>query len=309
MIPDFEVTILGNTSSIPVHGRNHTSQLIRFGQELLLLDCGEGTQMQLRKYKIKTSRINHIFISHLHGDHYLGLIGLLSSYNLSKRTSPLTIYGPLGLNDIITTHFRWSNTKLGYPLSFVQTSTEGSNILLETSSFTVLSFPLKHRLPTTGFLITEKAGLRSLIKKKLEEHPITVDAIQSLRLGKDFIMEDGKIIKVSEYTYPLHSLRKYAFCSDTIFDPSIAKYLDQVDLLYHESTFLTAEEARAAETFHSTSAQAAQIASLSDAKSLLLGHFSSRYKELGQMLQEAIQVFPNSIISEEGQTYPVNPEV
>ncbi|SIN70979.1 ribonuclease Z [Algoriphagus halophilus] len=309
MIPDFEVTILGNTSSIPVHGRNHTSQVIRFGQELLLLDCGEGTQMQLRKYKIKTSRINHIFISHLHGDHYLGLIGLLSSYNLSKRTSPLTIYGPPGLNDIITTNFRWSNTKLGYPLTFVQTSTEGSNILLDAPSFTVSSFPLKHRLPTTGFLITEKPGLRSLIKKKLEENPIPVDAIQSLRLGNNFMMENGNLIQVSEYTYPMHSMRKYAFCSDTIFDPSITKFLEQVDLLYHESTFLTAEEARAAETFHSTSAQAAQIASLSGAKSLLLGHFSSRYKELGQMHQEAIQVFPNSIISEEGQTYPVNPAV
>lgn len=309
MIPDFDVTILGNTSSIPVHGRNHTSQVIRFGQELLLLDCGEGTQMQLRKYKIKTSRINHIFISHLHGDHYLGLIGLISSYNLSKRTSPLTIYGPKGLNEIITTHFRWNNTKLGYPLTFVQTSTGGSNILLDTPLFTVSSFPLKHRLPTTGFLITEKPGLRSLIKKKLEENPIPVEAIQSLRLGNDFMMENGNLIQVSEYTYPLHSMRKYAFCSDTIFDPSITKFLNQVDLLYHESTFLTAEVARAAETFHSTSAQAAQIASLSGVKRLLLGHFSSRYKELGQMHQEAIQVFPNSIISEEGQTYPVNPDV
>lgn len=309
MIPDFEVTILGNTSSIPVHGRNHTSQVIRFGQELLLLDCGEGTQMQLRKYKVKTSRIHHIFISHLHGDHYLGLIGLISSYNLSKRTSPLTIYGPQGLNEIITTNFRWSNTQLGFPLYFVQTSTDGSHILLDTPNFSVTSFPLKHRLPTTGFIISEKPSLRNLIKKKLEESPISVDAIQSLRQGIDFETEEGRLIKVSEYTYPLHSMRKYAFCSDTIYDPSIVGYLGQVDLLYHESTFLTADESRASETFHSTSAQAAQIASLSGAKRLLLGHFSSRYKELDQMLHEAIQVFSKSIISEEGQTYPVNPDV
>lgn len=307
MIPDFEVTILGNTSSIPVHGRNHTSQVIRFGQELLLLDCGEGTQMQLRKFKIKSSKISNIFISHLHGDHYLGLIGLLSSYNLSKRTKPLTIFGPQGLDEIITTNFRWSNTKLGFPLTFIQTDTSGLNLLMEESLFKVESFPLKHRLPTTGFLISEKPGLRNLIKQKLQENPISLEAIQSLRLGKDFIDEGGKKVKVSEYAYPYHSLRKYAFCSDTIFDPSITRYLESVDLLYHESTFLTEDEERAKETFHSTGAQAAKIASISHAKNLLLGHFSSRYVELDKMLSEASEVFQNSIISEEGKTYPIVP--
>jgi ribonuclease Z len=305
LIPDFEVTILGNTSSIPVHGRNHTSQVIRFGQELLLLDCGEGTQMQLRKYKVKSSRISNIFISHLHGDHYLGLIGLLSSYNLAKRTKALTIYGPQGLDDIITTNFRWSKTKLSYPLNFVQTDPEGFNLLFEENLFSVYSFPLKHRLPTTGFLIKEKPGLRNLIKSKLLENPISIEAIHSLRKGEDFLEKDGKLIKVEEYAYPLPSLRKYAFCSDTIFDPSISSYVKNVDLLYHESTFLTADKARASETFHSTGAQAAEIASISNAKELLLGHFSSRYVILDEMLAEAAAVFPNSIISEEGQTYPI----
>ncbi len=303
MIPDFEVTILGNTSSIPVHGRNHTSQVIRFNQELLLLDCGEGTQLQLRKYKIKTSRISHIFISHLHGDHYLGLIGLLSSYNLAKRTKPLTIYGPLGLDEIITVNFRWSNTKLNYPLNFIQTETSGLNLLFDAPEFTVSSFPLKHRLPTTGFLISEKPGFRNLIKEKLQKNPISIEAIHSIRIGQDYIESDGKIIKVSDYAYPQHPLRKYAFCSDTIFDPSISQYIKNVDLLYHESTFTNDNLKRASETFHSTSAQAAEIASISGTKRLLLGHFSSRYKELDQMLKEAIEVFPNSIISEEGQTY------
>jgi len=303
LIPDFEVTVLGNTSSIPVHGRNHTSQVIRFGQELLLLDCGEGTQMQLRKYKIKSSRISHIFISHLHGDHYLGLIGLISSYNLAKRTKPLTIYGPQGLDEIITVNFRWSNTKLNYPLSFVQTDTAGLNLLFEDSKFTVCSFPLKHRLPTTGFLISEKPGFRNLIKEKLQKNPLSLEAIHSIRNGKDFEEKNGKLIKVSDYAYPLHRLRKYAFCSDTIFDPSITSFLKNVDLLYHESTFTNDDQERATETFHSTSAQAAEIASISDVKTLLLGHFSSRYLELDQMLKEATAVFPNSIISKEGQTY------
>ncbi|WP_296701071.1 ribonuclease Z [Algoriphagus sp.] len=307
MIPDFEVTILGNTSSIPVHGRNHTSQVIRFGQELLLLDCGEGTQMQLRKYKIKSSRISHIFISHLHGDHYLGLIGLLSSYNLAKRTKEITIYGPQGLDEIITTNFRWSNTKLGYPLNFIQTNPDGNHVLMEDGLFSVSSFPLKHRLPTTGFLISEKPGPRNLIKTKLEENPISLDAIKSLRNGIDFQESDGRLIKVSEYAYPQPALRKYAFCSDTIFDPDLKKYILKVDLLYHESTFLTADENRAAETFHSTGAQAAKIASISHVKSLLLGHFSSRYVQLDEMLSEAADVFPNCIISEEGQTYPIIP--
>ncbi|MEN2282502.1 ribonuclease Z [Algoriphagus sp. SE2] len=305
MIPDFEVTILGNTSSIPVHGRNHTSQVIRFGQELMLLDCGEGTQMQLRRYKIKSSKISNIFISHLHGDHYLGLIGLLSSYNLSKRTKPLTIFGPQGLDEIITVSFRWSNTKLNYPLSFVQTETTGLNLLLDNPQFTVHSFPLKHRLPTTGFLVSEKSGFRNLVKEKLLQNPISLEAIHSIRSGKDYEETDGSIVKVSDYAYPMHRLRKYAFCSDTIFDPNITSYIKNVDLLYHESTFISDDQARAAETFHSTSAQAGKIASISGAKRLLLGHFSSRYVDLSQMLIEAKDVFSESILSEEGQTYSI----
>lgn len=305
MSPDFEVTILGNTSSIPVHGRNHTSQVIRFGQELLLLDCGEGTQIQLRRYKVKPSKISNIFISHLHGDHYLGLVGLLSSFNLAKRTKALTIYGPQGLDEIITTNFRWSNTKLSYPLNFVQTNTQGLNLLFEDPKFQVFSFPLKHRLPTTGFLISEKPGYRNLIKEKIQGQSLSIEAIKSLREGMDYKDENGKWFKVDDFAYPLPTLRKYAFCSDTIFDPSISTYIENVDLLYHESTFTNDDKARAGETFHSTGEQAAQIATMSGAKKLLLGHFSSRYKDLSQMLEEAKTVFPNSILSEEGETYPI----
>lgn len=303
MIPEFEVTILGNTSSIPVHGRNHTSQVIRYGQELLLLDCGEGTQIQLRKYKVKSSRITHIFISHLHGDHYLGLVGLLSSYNLAKRSKPLTIFGPQGLDDIITTNFRWSNTKLGYPLTFVKTDPEAFNLVLNLPGIDVFSFPMKHRLPTTGFLIKEKPGYRSLIKEKLKGSSIPLEAIQSLRKGLQYRDSNGKTYSLEEYTNPLPPMRSFAFCSDTIFDPELKQYISGVDLLYHESTFMDSDEKRAAVTFHSTGSQAGKIANMSGVKKLLLGHFSSRYVDLEPMLAEAKVFFADTILSEEGQTY------
>ncbi|WBL44970.1 ribonuclease Z [Algoriphagus halophytocola] len=303
MITDFEVTILGNTSSIPVHGRHHTAQVVRFGQDFLLLDCGEAMQLQARAFKIKVSKINHIFISHLHGDHYYGLIGLLSSYSLGKRTTPLHIYGPKGLDDIITTNFRYSNTKLPFPLHFIETKDNGLNLLLDEKKYAIYSFPLKHRLPTTGFLIREKVGLRSMVKEKLQKAPLPYEAIKSLRDGKHFTDENGKTYSVEEFTHPLPALRSYAYCSDTIFHPELKAYLENVDLLYHESTFMEDNLERAKTTFHSTAKQAAEIAKLSQVKRLLLGHFSSRYTQLDPLLHEAQSVFPNSILSEEGQTY------
>lgn len=305
MIPDFEVTILGNTSSIPVHGRHHTAQVVRFGQDFLLLDCGEAMQLQARAFKIKVSKINNIFISHLHGDHYLGLVGLLSSYNLGKRTSPLTIFGPHGLDEIITTNFRYSNTKLTYPLNFIQTHDDGMNLLLEDNRYQVFSFPLKHRLPTTGFLIREKHGLRNIIKEKLQQSPIPLAAIHALRQGENYTGEGNKIYKVKDYTYPLPALRAYAYCSDTIFNPELKQYLKNVDLLYHESTFMEDNKERAALTYHSTAKQAAEVATICKAKKLLLGHFSSRYIQLEPLLEEAKSIFPKSILSEEGQTYAI----
>ncbi|WP_026952369.1 ribonuclease Z [Algoriphagus mannitolivorans] len=307
MIPDFEITILGNTSSIPVHGRNHTAQVVRFGQECLLLDCGEGTQIQMRKFKVKSSKISHIFISHLHGDHYLGLVGLLSSFQLSKRTQGLTIFGPRGLDEIITTHFRWSNTHLSYPLRFIETQTDGLNLLWDHPRFSVFSFPLVHRLPTTGFLIREKEGPRGLIKEKLQEKKIPLEAIQNLRHGRDFKDSDGNRYLVKDYCHPLPALRSYAFCSDTRFEPGLVEYISGVDLLYHESTFLEADAFRAKDTFHSTAAQAAEIAKISNAKKLLLGHFSSRYRDLDEMLIEAQTVFSNVELSIEGDTYSIMP--
>lgn len=270
-----------------------------------MLDCGEATQIQMRKFKIKSSKISNIFISHLHGDHYLGLIGILSSYHLSKRTAPLKLFGPKGLDEIITTHFKWSNTRLAYPLEFIQTYDDGLNLLLDHPRFSVFSFPLVHRIPTTGFLIREKVGLRSLIKEKLQENQLPLQAIHEIRSGRDYTNEQGTVYRVEEYAHPLPALRSYAFCSDTKFEPEISNYLHGVNLLYHESTFMESDAQRAEDTFHCTAKQAAEIAKISKAKNLLLGHFSSRYVDLTEMLAEAQTVFSNSILSEEGKTYPI----
>ncbi|MDF2158240.1 ribonuclease Z [Algoriphagus sp. CAU 1675] len=303
MRPDFEVTIIGNTSSIPVHGRHHTAQVVRFAQDLLLLDCGESTQIQLRALHIKTSKISHIFISHLHGDHYLGLVGLLSSFHLSNRKTPITIFGPQGLDEIITTQFRWSNTRLSYPLHFHQTDPDGFKLLVDMPGYQVYSFPLKHRLPTTGFLIKEKRGLYSLIKEKLNEKKLPLEAIQSLRNGIDYISSDGDFYLVNEYCHPHPPLRSYAFCSDTKFDPELSQYIKGVDTLYHESTFMENLKERAELTQHSTAMEAAEIAKIAGVKQLLLGHFSSRYVNLQPLLLEAQSIFPKSILSVEGETY------
>ncbi|NDE61720.1 MAG: ribonuclease Z [Cyclobacteriaceae bacterium] len=303
MSPEFEITILGNTSSIPMHGRNHTAQVLRFGQEFFLLDCGEGTQHQLQRFKIKSSKISAIFISHLHGDHYLGLLGLLSSFHLSKRTQPLSLFGPKGLDEILTTHFRWSHTQLCYPLTFVPTQDQEKQVLLDQPRYSLSSFPLSHRIPTTGFLFQEKEGPRALIKEKVLENKLPIAAIQRLRSGEDYLDASGEWFRSEDFTYPLPKLRSYAFCSDTAFDERLVPYLQGVDLLYHEATFMEAEAKRAADTYHSTAKQAATLALLCGASTLLLGHFSSRYVDLSNLLSEAQSVFSNSLLSEEGKTY------
>lgn len=302
---DFEVTILGNTSSIPVHGRNHTAQVLRHDQSLILIDCGEGTQLQLRKYQVKTSKIDHIFISHLHGDHYLGLIGLLSSFSLAKRTSPIFLYGPKGLDEIITTHFKWSNNRLNYRLHFHETNDQNFNLIADLPNLKVYSLPLIHRIPTTGFLFREKPGFRNLRKEKLQAEKLPLEAIQTLRKGIDYIGADGSFYPVRDFCHPKEPERAYAYCSDTIFNPDIAKYIQNVDLLYHESTFMQDNLERAKTTFHSTAMEAGEIAKIANAKKLLLGHFSSRYGLLDGLLKEAKTVFENSMLSEEGKTYPL----
>ena len=304
---EFEVTILGSNSAIPAHGRNQSAQLITIGHSSLLLDCGEATQIQLRKFKLKFSKIDFIFISHLHGDHYLGLMGLISSFHLNKRTRLLTIFGPAGLDEIITVQLKHSNSKLNFPLRFVQTDPENQQLILEEKNFRVFSFPLKHRLPCTGFRIEEKIAFRNLIKEKLQEQKLPIAAINSLREGRDYSdKESGKTFLVNDYTHPVKKARSYAYCSDTIYDISIKQYIEEVSLLYHEATFGEDEANRAADTFHSTAAQAGKIAKLASVNQLMLGHYSTRYLDLTPLLEQAKKHFPSVILSEEGITYPIS---
>jgi ribonuclease Z len=305
---EFEVTILGSNSAIPAHGRNQTAQLVNVGLTSMLIDCGEGTQIQLRRFKLKYSRIENIFISHLHGDHYFGLMGMISTFHLHKRAKLLTIFGPQGLDDIITTQLKYSNTRLNFPLRFIQTNASEKELILEEKNYKVFSIPLKHRLPCTGFLIQEKPGLLRMKKEMLLEHKISVEAINVLRKGMDFINEkEGIRYLVKDFTLPPKPLRSYAFCSDTIYDPvDLVTNIQGVSTIYHESTFGEDEVLRAKETFHSTAAQAADIAKKAGAKKLLLGHFSTRYIDLDPLLMQAKSNFKNSFLSEEGITYSID---
>ncbi len=290
---DFKVTILGSNSALPAYGRNQTSQVVTLGNSYLLIDCGESTQIQLRKFRIRFSRIDNIFISHLHGDHYLGLMGLISSFHLARRIKTLTIYGPKGLDEIITVQLKYGNLNLHFPLQFVQTNSEGKNLLLEEIEFRVFSFPLKHRIPCTGFIIEEKPRLRNLVKEKVHFNKIGLEAIQTLRSGKDVLDEKGSIkYSVEEYTHPPAPLRKYVFCSDTVYDEDIIPYIRDANLLYHESTFMNAHQTRARETCHSTAAQAASIAIASNARKLLLGHFSTRYLQSSGRFNVRVSILP-----------------
>ncbi len=295
----FIVTILGSNSATPAFNRNPTSQLLRIGQEQLLVDCGEGTQMRLLALKQRASRIRYIFISHLHGDHYLGLVGLLSSLHLNGREEDLHLYGPPGLDEIITTQFKYSNTYLCYHIHFHAVSTTPATIL-DAEGFTVSTLPLSHRIHCMGFLFREKPGKRR-INKDLLPPTLSVHHLKRLKEGKDLFDPAGNLLYRNEdLTLPPRSPRSYAFCSDTRYEESLVEYVRGVSLLYHESTFLDDQRERAAETFHSTARQAATIARLAEVDKLVLGHYSSRYRDLLPFLSEAREVFPNTVLSIEG---------
>lgn len=301
----FQVTILGSNSAIPSYGRHHTAQYVQLKNQKYLVDCGEATQNQLRYFKLSTGKINAIFISHLHGDHYLGLVGLLSSMHLQGRTNKLELYGPVGLKDIITTQFRYSNTTLNYELNFTPTTANKITCIFEDKHLQVFTIPLEHRIDCNGFLFKEKPHPIRFNKKTLPEN-LSLQNIASLKKGEDILDESGKVLyKNSELTLPPLPQKSYAYCSDTRYIPSLKKQLQGVDLLYHEATFLNEDELRASKTFHSTAKQAAQIALKSNAKKLLLGHFSARYKDLNPFELEARKVFKESYLAIEGTTFEI----
>lgn len=299
----FELLILGSSAATPTSNRNPTSQLLNIAERFFLIDCGEGTQMQLRKYKARFQSVNQIFISHLHGDHFLGLPGLIASMHLLGRQKELTVFGPKELEDIINLIHQYSETKLNYPLKFVHTQADKKHLIWEDDKVEVYSFPLKHRIPTTGFLFKEKPLPRNIDKYKLEKFNVSFAEIHKLKKGLDAVDNDGKLIKNEQLTIAGPPPRSYAFCSDTKFFKALAKCIKDVDLLYHESTFLNSKLDRAVQTFHSTASQAAEMAVLSNAKKLLLGHFSARYDNLDLFIDEAKPIFSNVELAKEGRTF------
>ena len=302
---DFELTILGSNSAIAQHGRYPTSQLLQIHNQYYLIDCGEGTQDRLKQYSSKWFKINYIFISHLHGDHYFGLIGLLTTFNLLKRTDKLVIFAPPELEKILQIQFDASNTKLNFTLEFNITNDNGFNKLMENNSVEIFSFPLQHKVPTTGFLFIEKSFKRKINIEKIIKLDINNKKYKLLQDGLDIEDEYGNIYKNEELTLDPRLPRKFAFCSDTKYNETIIEYIKDVDLLYHEATFMEDASTRATETGHSTAIQAATIAKKASAKKLLIGHYSSRYKDLEPLHQEAKSIFEETFLSKEGLTITI----
>jgi ribonuclease Z len=301
----FEVTILGSSSATPIFNRNPTSQALNINERLYLIDCGEGTQQQMLRFDIKASRIDHIFISHLHGDHYLGLVGLLSSLHLNGRIKPLKIYCPPKLKEIVDLQLKYSETTLQYPVEFIFTNPEKAEVLLDNQDIIVETIPLNHRISCTGFLFKEKKRLRKLIKDKLEQLAIPVEYYSALKKGADYTMPNGEVLKNDTLTTDSSEPKAYAYCSDTLYDEMYFKQINGVTLLYHEATFLNNMLDRAIETHHTTALQAGQVALVTNAKKLLIGHFSARYKTLTELLDEARSVFPETELAIEGRTFVI----
>jgi ribonuclease Z len=301
----FEVTILGSSSATPIYNRNPTSQALNINDRLYLIDCGEGTQQQMLRFDIKASRIDHIFISHLHGDHYLGLVGLLSSMHLNGRKKELRLFGPEHLLEIINLQLKYSETTLQYPIEFTTTNADKAEVIVDNEDVVVETIPLDHRIACTGFLFREKKRQRKLLKDKLEELQVPVQYYTALKKGKDYIAENGEIYKNDTLTIDSEQPKAYAYCSDTIFNPQYFQQINNVNLLYHEATFLHNMLDRAGETFHTTALQAAQIAVQTQAKKLLIGHFSARYKNLDELLDEAKSLFPSTELAIEGRTFVI----
>lgn len=299
----FEVTILGSSSATPIYNRNPTSQVLNINERLYLVDCGEGTQQQMLRFDVRGSRIDHIFISHLHGDHYLGLIGLLSSLHLNGRKKALKLFGPPHLMDIINLQFKYSETVLQYEILFYPTDPKTPQVILENEDVIVETIPLDHRIECTGFLFREKKRLRKLIKEEVERIGVPIEYYTALKKGVDYTDNRGRVYRNDTLTIDSATPRIYAYCSDTKYNESYFEQIKNADLLYHEATFMHNMLDRANETHHTTSLQAAEIAIKVNAKKLLIGHFSARYKTLDELLAEAQSVFPDTGLAIEGKTF------
>jgi len=303
----FELTILGSSSALPTSQRNLTAHVLNVYERFFLIDCGEGTQIQLRRNRIRFGKINHIFISHLHGDHIYGLFGLLSSFNLLDRTNDLHIYAHKPLKNGIDYIRKNFEGHLNYNIRFHPINPEEKELIYEDKRLEVYSFPLRHKIATSGFLFVEKPREPNIKKSYVQKYNISVKNIQHIKSGGDYKSPDGWLIPHAEITEPPYRQRSYAFCSDTGYYEAIVPVINNVDLLYHEATFQEEHREEAEKTLHSTARQAASIARQARAKKLIIGHFSARYKEIDNLLSEARAIFEDTIPAEDGLVYDIKP--
>ena len=297
------LTVLGCYAATPRTLTNPTSQVLEMQNRLFLIDCGEGTQVQLRKNKIKFSKINQIFISHLHGDHCYGLIGLVSTFMSLARVNDLHIYGPKGIKQIINLQLRLSNSWTSYKLIFHELTSTESELIFEDEKVIVRTIPLKHRVYTNGFLFQEKIGERKLDINAVQEFEIETCYYQNIKNGKDITLDDGRVIPNEKLSFDALPPKSYAFCSDTVYDESIVPLIKDVDVLYHESTFLDSEEHLSGKTMHCTAKQAAKIALKANVEKLVLGHFSTRYPSIELFKEEAQTIFQNVLLADDGKFF------
>lgn len=296
----FDVKILGCGSAMPTTLHNPSSQLVNANEKLFMIDCGEGTQLQMRKFKTRISKLHSIFISHIHGDHILGLPGLISTLNILGRKMDLNIYAHKEIEPLLLSALDFFCPHLVFQVHFFPLNADAFEQIYENKSLRVCSFPLKHRIPTCGFLFEEKESLRHIKREMIDFYQIPIKQIKEIKSGADFVTLDGRVIPNEMLTSPAKPPRRYAYCSDTAYCPDIIPYIEGVDALYHEATFAESEAIRAQQTFHSTARQAAKIAKAANVKKLILGHFSSRYTELDDLLREAQSVFPDTLLAYEG---------
>jgi len=300
-----KLTILGSSSALPTSERYPSAHVLNAHERLYLIDCGEGTQMQLRKNKIHFGKINHIFISHIHGDHVFGLYGLLSTYSLMGRTLPLHVYAPGNYHQVLLSHLNDFDIHLNFDVDFNPLSGKDMIKILDDKYLTVNSFPLKHRVPAYGFLFREKPCDRNIIKECIEKYNIPTVRIPAIKKGEDFITDGGEIIKNEQITIPGPKPLSYAYCSDTSYFRRLASFVRGVNLLYHEATFSDTLHDLAGATGHSTTSDAARTASEAGAGDLLIGHFSARYKDISPLVEEARSVFPRTFAAIDGMSYEV----
>jgi ribonuclease Z len=298
----FSVTILGSGAASPTSRRFPSAQVIQVNEQSYLMDCAEGAQIQIRRFHLKMNRLKAIFISHLHGDHVFGLPGLLSTLSMSDRTEPLEIFGSKQLDEWLTGQLKFF-TPLSFPVNIHRITTGEPVVIYEDKRVAVSAFPLKHRIPTWGYLFREKEKLRNIRKDMIQCFQIPLRQIPGIKAGADYHTIDGRTIANDQLTLPAAKPRSYAYCSDTVYLPHLPEIVRDVNLLYHEATFANTEKQRAVETFHATAEEAALVAKAANAGKLIIGHISSRYEDVKPLLQEAQAVFPHTEIAEDGNNY------